>query len=84
MEVRAQLKELRARTDRSVLRVSVVGGGYIGVELAANLASALPASELLLTLVHRSEQLLPEAKEHSRNDDSITGVSEHFPQKMLF
>ena len=68
MAVRAKLKELRACTDRSVLRVSVVGGGYIGVELAANLASALPASELLLTLVHRSDQLLPEGKEHSRNE----------------
>ena len=65
--VRERIKELRRNSERSTLRVAVVGGGYIGVELAANLASALPPSELLLTLVHRSSELLPEGREHSRS-----------------
>ena len=68
MAVRDRVRELRESSERSILRVSVVGGGYIGVELAANLASALPADELLLTLVHRSEHVLPDATEHSRNE----------------
>ena len=48
------------------LRVGVVGGGYIGVEIAANLASALPEEELLLTLIHRSDGLLPSGADFSR------------------
>ena len=65
--VRERIKELRRNSERSTPRVAVVGGGYIGVELAANLASALPPSEPLLTLVHRSSELLPEGREHSRS-----------------
>ena len=70
LAVKRRIKELRTRRSKSdgsgPLQVCVVGGGYIGVELAANLASSLPSPELRLTLVHRSEQLLPEATSHSR------------------
>ena len=40
--LKARLTELRADGGRSVLRVSVVGGGYIGVELAANPCAHTP------------------------------------------
>lgn len=66
MAVKQRVKELRKSSERSVLRVCVVGGGYIGAELAANLASSLPSSQLLLTLVHRSDELLTTATSHSR------------------
>merc|ERR1719440_163460 len=39
MAVKAKVQELRENAERSVLRVCVVGGGYIGAELAANLCA---------------------------------------------
>jgi len=50
----------------SPLRVTVVGGSYVGVELAANLCSWLPRSQLELTLVHRTDALLSSSAEFSR------------------
>ena len=41
LAVKARVKELQAESaDGAALRLSVVGGGYIGVELAANLCAA--------------------------------------------
>ena len=68
LAVKRKVRQLRedAADSRSALRVCVVGGGYIGAELAANLASSLPSSEVLLTLVHRADALLTSATDHSR------------------
>ena len=69
LAVKRKVRQLRedAADSRSALRVCVVGGGYIGAELAANLASSLPSSEVLLTLVHRADALLTSATDHSRD-----------------
>mmetsp|Transcript_24785 Transcript_24785/g.59859 ORF Transcript_24785/g.59859 Transcript_24785/m.59859 type:complete len:508 (+) Transcript_24785:486-2009(+) len=54
------------------LRVVVVGGGYIGVELSANLARwgrsdrAEGSAALAVSLVHRSDSLLDASKPYSR------------------
>ena len=62
------------------LRVAVVGGGYIGVELAANLVrwgarqggtdgkggKGGKGGQLALTLVHRADDILEASKEHNR------------------
>ena len=42
MAVKRKVQELRDSSERSVLRVCVVGGGYIGAELAANLYAPHP------------------------------------------
>ena len=47
-------------------RVAIVGGGYVGVELAANLAG-MGGSERV-TLIHRSASLLPNAVDFSRGE----------------
>ena len=44
LALRRKLKALAA--EGGALRVTVVGGGYVGVELAANLAAWLPPSQL--------------------------------------
>ena len=56
LALRRKLKALAA--EGGALRVTVVGGGYVGVELAANLAAWLPPSQLQLTLVHRAGELV--------------------------
>ena len=46
MAVKSKLQELRESTERSVLRVCVVGGGYIGAELAANMCAQSPRTSM--------------------------------------
>mmetsp|Transcript_11338 Transcript_11338/g.28978 ORF Transcript_11338/g.28978 Transcript_11338/m.28978 type:complete len:467 (+) Transcript_11338:62-1462(+) len=68
------LEQERTVDEGTPLRIGVVGGGYVGVELAANLASVLssptsvPARDAQITLVHRSEALLPAAQRFSREE----------------
>ena len=68
LELKRRLAEMRRAADGSALRISVVGGGYVGVELAANIARSLPAGEASISLIHRSGSLLPNAAEFSRNE----------------
>uniref|UniRef100_A0A7S4BRY4 FAD/NAD(P)-binding domain-containing protein n=1 Tax=Chrysotila carterae TaxID=13221 RepID=A0A7S4BRY4_CHRCT len=62
-----QLREalLTRRLGAAPVRVVVVGGSYIGVELAANLREWL-GDKVDLTLVHRSDSLLSNSEEHNR------------------
>jgi NADH:ubiquinone reductase (non-electrogenic) len=77
MAVRQRLRELQesrgAASDgaggvTSPPRISVVGGGYIGVELAANIATSQPSDDSAprVSLIHRGDRLLEDADEHSR------------------
>lgn len=65
LALRRRLAELRAGNG-GALRIAVVGGGYIGVELAANLASGLGGDEAQITMVQRGADLLPAATEFAR------------------
>ena len=68
LELKRRLALAQQACGRTV-RVGVVGGGYVGVELAANLASSLgePSSpRASITLVHSSSTLLPAAQAFSR------------------
>ena len=47
------MQALRLKRRGGLLRVAVVGTGYIGTELSANLASWLGPNQLALTLVRR-------------------------------
>ena len=92
LELKKQLAltQHACRGTGTPLRIGIIGGGYVGVELAANLASALSAAHAngapapivgrpgscppsstpppQITLVHRSEQLLPGAQPFSRDE----------------
>ena len=57
---------LRTRRRGGLLRVAVVGTGYIGTELSANLASWLGPSQLALTLVGSGDELLASGLQHNR------------------
>lgn len=48
------------------LRLVIVGGSYVGVELAANLASWLPPSQLRVSLVHRAGAVLGSSADFAR------------------
>jgi demethylphylloquinone reductase len=69
--LRQRLQTKRADTT-TPLRIAIVGGGYIGVELAANLArwgksvrgSSSPSVDL--TLIHRADCIMSNSAEFSR------------------
>ena len=67
IELKRQLALASRGSGGEPLRVGIVGGGYVGVELAANLAT-LGAAPPSVTLVHRSSQLLPDATGFSREE----------------
>lgn len=68
LAVKQRVRELCSRAHGAPVRVGVIGGGYIGVELAANLASAFDAGALTVSLVHRSGVLVPAGTQHSQNE----------------
>uniref|UniRef100_A0A7S0JEC2 FAD/NAD(P)-binding domain-containing protein n=1 Tax=Calcidiscus leptoporus TaxID=127549 RepID=A0A7S0JEC2_9EUKA len=65
LQLRDRLLVQQRAPRAAPLRVVIVGGSYVGVELAANLQSWLGA-QLELTLVHRAAALLSSSREFSR------------------
>ena len=65
---KAARREADGAGSRERLSVAVIGGGYIGVELAANLAATLAADSptASITLVQRADALLPTATDFAR------------------
>lgn len=55
-----------SRSSAGRCQLAIVGGSYVGVELAANLADWLTPHGVQITLVHRSEALLSTSEEFSR------------------
>jgi NADH dehydrogenase len=55
-----------SRSSSGRCQLAIVGGSYVGVELAANLAEWLKPHDVEITLVHRSEALLSSSEEFSR------------------
>ena len=78
MELNARNKELYAAYDslKKAQKVLVIGGGVVGVELAGEIAYAMPDIEV--TLAHGSSQLLdgfkPRAQKKSRQQLEKLGV----------
>ena len=58
LALRKELQALRLKRKGGLLRVAVVGNGYIGTELSANLASWLGPQSLSLTLVGSGDEVL--------------------------
>ena len=57
LALRKELQALRLKRKGGLLRVAVVGNGYIGTELSANLASWLGPQSLSLTLIGSGDEV---------------------------
>jgi NADH:ubiquinone reductase (non-electrogenic) len=72
LKLRQRLDQLRAASGAEPVRIAIVGGGYVGVELAANLmswsAAKADAPATRVTLLHRSSSLLPAASDFNRRE----------------
>ena len=60
------LSAIREGKSKKPLRLTIVGGSYVGVELAANLASWLDASSVEICLIHRSDALVSSSANFAR------------------
>uniref|UniRef100_A0A7S0LKG6 FAD/NAD(P)-binding domain-containing protein n=1 Tax=Coccolithus braarudii TaxID=221442 RepID=A0A7S0LKG6_9EUKA len=65
LQLREHLLARQRSTRGPPTRIVIVGGSYVGVELAANLHAKF-GSQFDLTLVHRADALLTSSKEFSR------------------
>ncbi|CEM15577.1 unnamed protein product [Vitrella brassicaformis CCMP3155] len=67
IQLKKEIQRIKRIRDRPA-RVVLVGGGYIGVELATNLAAALSSQSPppQISLLHRGPQLMPLSAEHNR------------------
>ncbi len=65
-ELKRRLQQVDARPGRSLFRTVIVGGGYSGVELAANLAARLGRDKGAVTLVDRGMKILGASPDHVR------------------
>lgn len=66
LALRRELQALRAQRRSGMVRVAVVGSGYVGTELSANLASWLGPNELMVTLVGSSDSIVHDGLPFSR------------------
>lgn len=66
MKLKETLRSLKARRDSAKINVSVIGGGYGGVEVAANIAEFLGPQRSIVTIVDRNDRLLSPATTFNR------------------
>eukprot|EP00600_Ochromonadales_sp_CCMP1393_P003004 CAMPEP_0174986270 /NCGR_PEP_ID=MMETSP0004_2-20121128/18833_1 /TAXON_ID=420556 /ORGANISM="Ochromonas sp., Strain CCMP1393" /LENGTH=422 /DNA_ID=CAMNT_0016239069 /DNA_START=187 /DNA_END=1455 /DNA_ORIENTATION=+ len=65
-KLKKDLKTLKA-SKKPILKVTVIGGGYSGVEVATNVAENLGADRVQVTIIDRNEKIMSTSPDHNRN-----------------
>ncbi|RYH32053.1 hypothetical protein EON65_01175 [archaeon] len=64
-KLRHRLNEIK-RQEKGFIRISILGGGYCGVELATNVAQELGKDRAMVTLIERNDKILKTSSEYNR------------------
>lgn len=64
-KLKYKLKELK-ESVRGFIRVAVIGGGYSGVEVAANIAQTLGINKAAVTIIDRNKKIMSTSPPHNR------------------
>eukprot|EP01031_Cornospumella_fuschlensis_P027322 gene27322-33007_t len=64
-KLRLRLRELK-RQKKGFIRISILGGGYSGVELATNVAQELGKDRAMVTLIDRNNKIMKTSSEYNR------------------
>lgn len=64
-KLRQRLRDLK-RQKKGFIRISILGGGYSGVELATNVAQELGKDRAVVTLIDRNDKIMKTSSEYNR------------------
>jgi demethylphylloquinone reductase len=62
-----RLSQLKTSTDGHLVRVTVIGAGFSGIEIATNVAQYLGRDRGRVTVINRNDKVLPTSPQHNRD-----------------
>lgn len=63
--LRVQLRALKA-SNKPIIRVAVIGGGYSGVEVATNIAESIGKDRAIVSIIDRNSCVMHTSPDHNR------------------